>query len=413
MLTWRAAVAGVVLCPLTLTLAFGTGQSVAHADDIREQQLPALQALDALEAQQRTRGKGVTVAVVDSGVDAGHPDLAGAVVTGPDFTKGSNPPGVPPLRVHGTLMASLVSGHGHGPGRGAGVVGVAPDARILAVRVAPEKEEPGFQTFNSRRRYRNAVARGIRYAADRGADVINLSLGKGNATAEERAAVTHAITKGAVVVAAAGNDGDSKRVDAEGFAPYSYPAALPGVVSVGAVDVNNRPAKFSNRNSSVLVAAPGVDIVGAGPGREYLIGDGTSQATALVSGVAALIRSRNPKLSPALVSQAIVASAVNRPAAGYNSEVGFGTVNAARALTEADKLVRYKDRAGVAASKRLRGAEPVEPVEVIRRDPLWVGGFGGAAGMALLGVVASATVAGLLVRQRRRSDLDEGYDEGY
>lgn len=395
-----AVVAG--LPPVALAVAFAAATPPAQADQVRERQLPALQSLGVLQAHQQSTGKGVTVAVVDSGVDPRHPDLAGSVVTGPDFTKGANPPGVPPARVHGTFMASLVAGHGHGPGRRNGVIGVAPAAKILSIRVAPERQEPGFRAFNSKRRFRNAVAKGIRHAADKGADVINLSLGKSGATAEERAAVTHAIKRGAVVVAAVGNDGDSNKVDAEGLAPFSYPAALPGVVAVAAVDVNKRPARFSNRNASVLVAAPGVSVVGAGPNRQYLIGDGTSQATALVSGVAALIRAKHPKMSPALVSQAIVASAVDGPSGGYDVTVGFGTVDAARALAAADKLAGYKNKAGIPADRRVSGEEAAEPVPVVQRDPLWLGGYVGTAGFALLGFVASAVVLTVLNRRTRR-----------
>src|SRR5690606_39301672 len=108
-------------------------------------------------------------------------------------------------------------------------------------------------------------------------------------------AIRYAIDKGVVLVAAAGNEG--ARTSA-GAAPYSYPAALPGVVAVGATDAGLRRASFSNGNASVLVAAPGVDIMGAGPGGEYWVGRGTSQAAALVSGVVALVKAEYPELSP-------------------------------------------------------------------------------------------------------------------
>ncbi|NUP83167.1 MAG: S8 family serine peptidase, partial [Nonomuraea sp.] len=282
--------------------------SPVHADDdVRGGQQPVIRTLDLTGAWRTSKGAGVTVAVLDSGVDPGHRDLAGSVTVGKDFTEGANPPGVAPRRLHGTYMASLIAGHGHGPGGEQGIIGVAPEAGVLSVRVILEDEEPGFREFNSARRFEDVVARGIRYAVDKGADVINMSISKELATREERAAIRYAISKGVVLVAAAGNDGDRK-IDGD-FAPYSYPAAFPGVVSVGATDRRLRRAAFSNWNSSVLVAAPGVDIMGAGPGDAYWVGRGTSQATALVSGVAALIKAKFPQMSPPLVVQALAGSA--------------------------------------------------------------------------------------------------------
>ena len=220
------------------------------------------------------------------------------------------------------------------------MIGVAPKAKVLSVRVILEDEEPGFRKFNTAERYENVVARGIRYAVDHGADVINMSISKELATKEERAAIRYAISKGVVLVAAAGNEG-AKKPGSTGFAPYSYPAAFPGVVSVAAADGGLRRASFSNWNPSVLVAAPGVDILGAGPGDEYWVGRGTSQATALVSGIAALIKAKYPKMSPALVAQALAAGATRRPSGGYDTGTGFGIVNAPRALAAAAKISRH------------------------------------------------------------------------
>ncbi|GAA4230100.1 type VII secretion-associated serine protease mycosin [Streptosporangium album] len=392
----RAAVAAVLAL-----IALGPA-SAAHADDVRGSQRQVLRTLDLPRAWRISEGGGVTVAVLDSGVDPGHRDLAGSVTVGKDFTAGANPPGVTPLRLHGTYMASLIAGHGHGPGRADGVVGVAPRARVLSVRVILEDEEPGFREFNTAERFENVVAQGIRYAVDQGAGVINMSISKELATKEERAAIRYAISRGVVLVAAAGNDGAGKP-DSTGYAPYSYPAAFPGVVSVAAADRGLRRASFSNWNPSVLVAAPGVDILGAGPGDAYWVGRGTSQATALVSGVAALIKAKYPNMSPVLVAQALTTGAIRRPVGGYDTGMGFGVVNAPRALAEAARISRHtltaQGPAGHDPTRPLgRGADPVQ---VIHRDRRKITLYVGVAVAAGLGALASLTVIVVLAGRAR------------
>lgn len=403
------AVAALVCGAVPYGGAFaGPFVGVARADEVRGSQQEVLRTLDVERAWKITRGRGVLVAVLDSGVDPRHRDLAGSVITGRDFTVGANPPGVEPKRLHGTYMASLIAGHGHGPGRADGVIGVAPEAKILSVRVILEDEEPGFRAFNSQARFERVVARGIRYAVDRGADVINMSISKDQPTRAERAAIRYAISKGVVLVAAAGNEGAGKR-----NAPYSYPASLPGVISVAAADKAQRRASFSNRNSLVTVAAPGVDVLGAGPGDEYWVGRGTSQATALVSGVAALIKSRYPRMSPALVAQAITAGVRGRPARGYDPGTGFGVVNAALALRHAALLARHRHTAsgpGVQdPDKPIRPEVGVPllgtgPVQVVHRDQGKIALYGGVAAAAGAGSLACLTVMLVLIRRMRRKE---------
>ncbi|QFY12635.1 S8 family serine peptidase [Nonomuraea phyllanthi] len=380
----------------------------ALADDVRGGQRPVIKTLDLAKAWRVSKGRGVTVAVLDSGVDPGHRDLAGSVRVGKDFTDGANPPGVAPSRLHGTYMASLIAGHGHGKGGKLGIIGVAPEADVLSVRVILDDEEPGFWEFNSAERFENVVARGIRYAVDEGADVINMSISKELATREERAAIRYAISKGVVLVAAAGNDGDRKI--AGDFAPYSYPAAFPGVVSVGATDRRLRRATFSNWNSSVLVAAPGVDIMGAGPGDEYWVGRGTSQATALVSGIAALIKARYPHLSPALVARAMSEGATDRPPGGYDTGTGFGIVNAAKALSEAGKLAGYTETAtGPETQDPARPAAGgrAGPIQVIARDDKRVTAYSAIAAAATAGALGSLGVIFVEVRRVRRAHTSQ------
>jgi type VII secretion-associated serine protease mycosin len=398
----RTAALAVTGSVLLIGLTQGTP---ARADDVRGGQQPVISTLALREAWRTSKGAGVTVAVLDSGVDPAHRDLAGSVTVGKDFTAGANPPGVTARRLHGTYMASLIAGHGHGPHDTLGVIGVAPKAKLLSVRVILEDEEPGFRVFNTAERYENVVARGIRYAVDHGADVINMSISKELATEQERAAVRYAISHGVVLVAAAGNDGASKS-RLGGYAPFSYPASFPGVVSVGATDRRLKRASFSNSNSSVLVAAPGVDIMGAGPGDEYWVGRGTSQATALVSGVAALIKAKYPKMLPPLVAQAMISGATDRPPGGYDTGTGFGVVNAAKALAEAGRLARHTETAkGPQAhdpGKPFGGS--AGPIKVVNRDETRVRVYSAVAVAATLGALASIWVIFSLVRRVRRAD---------
>lgn len=388
---------------LVLAATLALPAAAAAADDVRGNQRAVIDTLGLSKAWSTSKGAGVTVAVLDSGVDPAHRDLAGSVTVGKDFTVGANPPGVAPRRLHGTYMASLIAGHGHGANGAQGVIGVAPAARLLSVRVILEDEEPGFREFNTAERYEDVVAKGVRYAVDRGADVINMSISKELATKEERAAIRYAISKGVVLVAAAGNDG-ARKPDASGFAPYSYPAAFPGVVSVGAIDRGLRRASFSNSNPSVMVAAPGVDILGAGPGDEYWIGRGTSQATALVSGVAALIKAEYPDMSPALVVQALTAGATRKPSGGYDTGTGFGVVNAAGSLAEAARLAGHTHTAkGPQALDPARSfAAAGGPVQVIYRDEHRITVYSAiAVGAGVCALVCVAVIVALVRRLRR------------
>ena len=227
---------------------------------IRPDELKALDQIQAPTAWQSTKGTGVTVAVLDTGVDATAPDLAGSVHAGPDYTAGADPPGFQPPHEHGTYIASLIAGHGSGPGDALGVIGVAPRARILSVRVILDDGEPGTAAYDEDPRYANAIGKGIYYAVGHGAAVINMSLGSQQPTAYLRAAVAYAITKDVVVVASAGNDGTSA-----GFAPYVYPASFTGVIAVAAVTGSGARASFSEQNAAVVLSAPGVGVIGAGP----------------------------------------------------------------------------------------------------------------------------------------------------
>ena len=159
-------------------------------------------------------------------------------------------------------------------------------------------------------------------------------------------------------------------------------------------------AAFSDRNSSVVLSAPGVEVIGAGPGGTYLQASGTSPAAAFVTGVAALIRSAYPRLSPAQVEQAMISSAARRPAAGYSPATGFGEVDAAAALRAAGVLSRASPEAGLAAGRHFGGAAP-GPVQVTHRDEAADRRAGRLAARPAAGFLASLAVLVLTRRGRR------------
>ncbi|RFU40542.1 hypothetical protein DZF91_16570, partial [Actinomadura logoneensis] len=342
-----------------------------------------------------TRGAGVTVGVVDSGVRTDQPELAGQVTTGPDMIANIDG-GSTPARLHGTSMAMLIAGKGRGRGGRGGVMGVAPESKIIAVRAIAEPEDPSYRRYKTTPKGQGATAKGIRYVVDHGADVVNLSLGRYDEQPDERAAIGYAVSKGVVVVAAVGNDGDKRDgFDAKGYAPYSYPASYPGVIAVAATNQRHVRAGFSNRNFSVLVAAPGVSLPGIGPERgAYYVTDGTSDSSALVSGIAALVRAKHPKLAPALVAQAIVASTPSG-GASYDASLGHGEVNAAKALSAADRLAAIpKGVQSKPGGARFGAGGDPGPVTVVPR-PAWakavmavvvLGGLGGAVAAVVIAV---------------------------
>ena len=253
-----------------------------------------LQQIHAPQAWARgVLGAGTTIAVVDTGVDLTHPDLQANLVAGTDIAAGKTdcPPGPQDENGHGTHVAGIAAAVTN---NGIGVAGTAPDARIMPVRVL---DASGSGSSDD-------VAAGIIYAADHGADVINLSfsfrhrsvlldnvLGQVTCAPAIDADCRSTIRPGAIVVAAAGNSGANIR---------EYPAAdlVPGVLAVGASTEENTLATFSTYGSWVRVAAPGERIVSTLPGGYYAAWSGTSMAAPLTAGVAALDRAAYPSLRP-------------------------------------------------------------------------------------------------------------------
>ncbi|TXS47409.1 type VII secretion-associated serine protease mycosin [Streptomyces sp. OR43] len=352
----------------------------AGADTIRAQQW-GLDALHTDRAWQTTRGKGITVAVVDTGVDGSLPDLAGQVLPGKDLIGFGAGRGDRSWARHGTAMAGIIAGRGHGSGDGEGVIGIAPEARILPVRVILEASDPA--RAKARKTRGTALADGIRWAADHGADVINLSLGDDSESAHpepgEDAAIQYALKKGAVVVASSGNGGEKGD-------HISYPAAYPGVIAVAAVDRYGTHASFSTRRWYATVSAPGVDIVVPAPDRKYYVEWGTSAASAFVSGAVALVRAAHPGLTPAQIKKLLTDTARNSPSAGRDDARGYGIVDPAAAIKAGGSLPRAALRTDSAAAgyrERYFGAGPT-PARADGGPAGWFAPAAGGLGAVLL-----------------------------
>jgi hypothetical protein len=382
----------------------------AQADAVRDQEMWVLDMVHAPSAWPVTQGQGVLVAVIDSGVLGSVSDLTGSVTEGPNLSGVNTPQSNTSWGVHGTWMASLIAGHGHGDGS-AGIEGVAPQSRVLSIRVVTDRGDPNFGKYEreSNAEVQKALARAITVATRRGAHVISMSLGYGAASRPVRVALQNALDHGVVVVASSGNSGDTASALRTGQAPYSFPADYPGVLGVGAVTQAGTAASFSSNNLSVEVAAPGVKVPAQGRDGQYWLVSGTSPACALTAGVAALIKSRYPHLSPALVDQAITSTAQNPPPQGYDDRVGFGTVDAAAALTAAATLSRdVSTGRGVKVATHFGGgAAAVPPVPVAPR------GTGRLILYAVLVLACLAIAALAAVRLTRRSPAAVPADESW
>jgi len=370
-LALAGAAAMIAVCAAGLGIGGGAALAV-QTDTIRAGQQWVLDMMHVGPAWQRSQGGGVTVAVIDSGVYGRVSDLTRQVSQGPDFTGVATKPANANWGVHGTWMASLIAGHGH-DGGGSGVMGIAPAAKLLSIRVIPDRQDPRYSSYEHEpeTQIQQSLANGIQDAVTRGAQVISMSIGYSAPSTAVRKALLYAYSHGVVVVASAGNSGSSAGTNHQGQSPESFPADYPGVISVGAVDPDGNVAGFSSDNLSVQVAAPGVNVPAQGRDGQYWYVSGTSPACALVAGVAALIKSRYPGLTPDLVAKAMTSTTTDAPPGGYDSQVGFGIVDATAALAKAGKLAvasRVNVTAtGVSARAHFGGgpaavaAEPVRP----------------------------------------------------
>jgi len=338
------------------------GLTPAMADETRDRQWH-LRYLNVTAAHEISRGEGVKVGVVDSGVDAKHPDLSGAVLVGTDFVGGD---GTIDGAGHGTRMAALIAARGQ-PG-GNGSLGIAPAAQVLPI-------DAGL-TSNS------MSPEGVDWAVQHGARVICLALGSQSEPTRLIKAVERAIAADVVVVAAAGNRPEDKTVD--------YPARMPDVVAVAGVDRNGNHADVSVTGPEIDIAAPAVDIVAATINKTYASGTGTSDATAIVAGAAALVRSKFPDLKAPEVVRRLTATAVDKGAPGRDEEYGYGVVNLVGALT-ADVPAASTPSAGTAQPPSGNDDSPFDPVAAV------------LMGLFLGGATTIAVVTVLAVRRSRRA----------
>ncbi|WP_329198804.1 MULTISPECIES: type VII secretion-associated serine protease mycosin [unclassified Streptomyces] len=341
--------------------------------------------LDALWA--RTRGKGVRVAVIDTGVDRVNPQLGGALDTGAgkDFVDPKGGDGTNDTVGHGTRVAGLIAAR---PQAGTGFVGLAPEATVIPIR-----QNDGQGNGNAA-----TLAQAIDHAVSKGAQVINISQDTDvplSADSDLAKAVQRAIEAKVVVVASAGNDGLT------GQKRKTYPAAFPGVLAVAASDRNNERAAFSQPGDFIGVAAPGVDMVSTVPGFGQCLDNGTSFSAPYVAGVAALLRAAHPDWS---VQQIVwqIENTAERSVNGHDDYVGWGVVDPVRALTqdgEAPKAPVPDPGPPPAAAPQAAGLHLTETVQ--EREERF-GTYALGTAVVLIAVIAGTATVMRDARRRRR-----------
>ncbi|MFF5427205.1 MULTISPECIES: type VII secretion-associated serine protease mycosin [unclassified Streptomyces] len=304
-------------------LLVGIASAPAQAGSVRDQQWQ-LDAFGAEEIWQRSTGKGITVAVIDSGVEE-NPDLRGRVLQGKDFALDHPGDENNDYTGHGTGMAALIAGTGERNG-GNGAFGLAPGAKILPIRI-PGADMGKVSQAQALEEFNRVMPEAIRYAADSGAKVINISQGAQEGSQQLTDAVKYALDKGSLIFAAVGNTGDKLNT-------VEYPAATPGVVGVGAIDSKLKRIPMSQYGSQVDIVAPGKDTVHAcGGGTGLCKSTGTSAATALASAAAALLWSKHPDWTSNQVLRVMLNTAA-KPSGGEKRSdyLGYGGIRPLRAL---------------------------------------------------------------------------------
>lgn len=402
----RARIHAVLLTAVSLLAGVA---APAYADAIRSRQWH-LDAMKAEEIWKASTGEGVTVAVIDSGVDDSNPDLQGRVLKGIDLAKNTAGDEHTDTLGHGTGMAGLIAGTGARDG-GIGAFGLAPGAKILPIRLADSDKSNNqaamWQDFNE------SASIAIRFAADSEARVINISQAVAEGSAKLDESVKYALHKGSLIFAGVGNDAEN------GNEPM-YPAATPGVVGVGAIGRDLAKIDVSQYGSQVDLSAPGEKMIHACGGRTGLCEtSGTSDATAIASASAALIWSKHPDWTNNQVLRVMLNTA-SAPTSGAkrNDYVGYGAVRPRVALespgdpgppdvyplpdlAEAESAVPTPPaKSSAAAGKPAGDGTSAAPVAAAG------GGSGNTVLGVALGVGAAALVGGgvglLVTRARRR-----------
>ncbi len=312
-------------------------QSLAGAATRGDPAQYVVSKLRLAEVHRIARGTNVVVAVIDSVIDARHPDLAGTIVEQFDAVGRNDKPDV-----HGTGMAGAIAAHRR-------LMGVAPDARILAIHAFSPNSASSPEATTEH------ILKGLDWAIKKGARIINMSFA-GPYDPMLQLALKKAHEKGVVLIAAAGNLGPKS--------PPLYPAADEHVIAVTATDENDRVLNQANRGPYIAVAAPGVDILEPAPNAGYQVTTGTSVAAAHVSGIAALLIERNPAIDAASVREILSTSAKHMAAKGRDDQFGWGLVDPYRALAAADAKVA-RDRPASPAAE----AAGAKPKPVSARSP--------------------------------------------
>ncbi|WP_394941582.1 S8 family peptidase [Psychromicrobium sp. YIM B11713] len=325
----RHGLAAIALAVPGLTLLSLLSPVTAIADGMRNGEY-WLEEYGIAKAWESTKGAGVKVAIIDSGVDGSHPDLQGAVVGGTDVSGAGDADGQKGIGeepVHGTLVASLLAGRGHG-GKPAdspkpdGVVGVAPEAQLLTISTWLGSANPSGKSIDEQ------IPEAVRWAVDQGAKVINMSLSSTSPAwpASWDSAFLYAEAHDVVIVAAVGNR-------ESGMTQVGAPATIPGVVAVAGLKKDGTSSQTSSTQGiTIAVSAPAEALVGAVPGAGYANWSGSSGAAPLVAGVAALIRSKYPEMKAAQVINRILRSAKPAGSPIPNSTYGWGVLDADAAV---------------------------------------------------------------------------------
>ena len=261
----------------------------------------------------------VVVAIIDTGVDLDHPDLQANIVPGKTFVSGTSTPNDDHVDGHGSHVAGIVAGVGNNDN----IIGVAPHAKIMPVKVIDSEGKGDISD----------VADGVIWASNNGARIINMSLGTVSTDGLDALldALNYAQQKGVLIVAAAGNCGNSS-YNKNGCAfqnQPNYPAALPMVIAVASTNAADERSSFSNQNDYVEIAAPGSDIYSADKAGGYMKLSGTSQATPHVAGLAALIWSKYPTLTNEQVRAHIINTAKDLGPLGGDEQFGYGRIDVA------------------------------------------------------------------------------------
>lgn len=317
MMKFRVGGALTSIAAVASALTFGIPTAGAAATDPRYAEQWALPAIGIDAAWSVTRGAGVTVAVIDSG-SGPHPDLDANLDPGRNLFMGADEVGAPDVDTvgHGTHVAGIISAVAN---NGVGVAGVAPESRILPIRVLGP---------DGRGRSGDVIA-AVRLAADSGARVINLSLGGDQESPALSDAIRYAHDKGALVVAAAGNDGPT--------AAPKWPAAFELTIAVAFTDQLNVPSARSQSGEYIDIAAPGVSILSTANG-DYGYSSGSSMAAGFVSGAAALLFAAQPTLTNAQVRDILLRTATDIAAPGIDPLTGYGLLNLRAAFDELARL---------------------------------------------------------------------------